>query len=84
MLHHKISDSQNSRYNCNNLILSFAFLTISCSSVLTVDLFSQQWDNSPILDEILTFEIYLEYLLLYQITSKRQSYSNIKCSRAEV
>lgn len=83
MLHHENFDSQNSRCDCSNLILSFAFLTISPSSVLIVDLFSQQWDDSPILDEILTFKIYLEYLFLYQITSKRLSYSNVKCSRAE-
>lgn len=79
MLHHKISDSQNPRYNFKNLILLFAFVTISCSSVLAVGLFSQQLDDSPILDEILTFKIYLKYLFLYQITSKRLSYSNIKC-----
>lgn len=79
MLHHKISDSQNFRYNFKNLILLFAFVTISCSSVLVVGLFSQQLDDSPILDEILTFKIYLEFLFLYQITSKRLSYSNIKC-----
>lgn len=83
MLHHKISDSQNPRYNLKNLILLFAFVTISCSSVLAVGLFSQQLDDSPILDEILTFKIYLEYLFLYQITSKRLSYSNIKCLWAE-
>lgn len=83
MLHHKISDSQNPRYNFKNLILLFAFVTISCSSVLAVGLFSQQLDDSPILDEILTFKIYLEYLFFYQITSKRLSYSNIKCLWAE-
>lgn len=83
MLHHKISDSQNPRYSFKNLILLFAFVTISCSSVLAVGLFSQQLDDSPILDEILTFKIYLEYLFLYQITSKRLSYSNIKCLWAE-
>lgn len=83
MLHHKISDSQNFRYNFKNLILLFAFVTISCSSVLVVGLFSQQLDDSPILDEILTFKIYPEYLFIYQITSKRLSYSNIKCLWAE-
>lgn len=73
-LTHRIPDT-----NFKNLILLFAFVTISCSSVLVVGLFSQQLDDSPIFDEILTFKIYLEYLFLYQITSKRLSYSNIKC-----